>query len=199
VAILAVWLGVQVNDARRQESAIAAITAVDGYFYYDFQYDGEKYSQREYPQGPEWLWKRVNLSFVSNVVAVGLNSKAATNETLEEIGYLQHLEVLDLTNSLISDRGLEHVGGLRRLKYLRLDGTNVTDAGLAELQNLTDLETLDVQNTKVLGKGLVTLNRLKTLRELYVTAGQVSPETIRLVQASLPQCTIETIASVTDE
>ena len=187
------------NDARRQGSAIAAITQVDGYFYYGFQYDGETYSQRKYPRGPEWLWKRVNLSYVSNVLAVGLNCKSATDETLEQIANLRGLEVLDLTNSLITDRGLKHLGGLRRLKYLRLDGTNTTDAGLAELRNLTNLETLDIRNTKVTERGLVSIDRMKRLKELLLSAGQVTPEAIRLVQASLPHCSIETVENATDE
>jgi hypothetical protein len=130
VAILGIGLGIQVNGARRQQSAIVAITKVDGYYYYGFQHDGESYSQSEYPPGPDWLWKHVDLSYVDNVVAVGLNCKPATDETLEQLTNLRNLKELDLTNTLITDHGLKHLAGLTNLKYLRLDGTS----GLSQLR-----------------------------------------------------------------
>ena len=54
--LIGVWLGFWVNGVREQKSAITAITAVDGYYYYGFQRDGDIYSQTEHPSGPKWIW-----------------------------------------------------------------------------------------------------------------------------------------------
>jgi hypothetical protein len=198
VALLCIGLGIQVIGAKRQESAIAAIARVDGYFYYGFQYDGQTFSQSEYPRGPDWFWRRVNLSYVSSVVAVGLNSKPATDETLRQLANLRNLEVLDLTNSRITDRGLKYLSGLTKLTYLRLDGTRTTDAGLAELRNLTNLETLDLCNTDVSERGLSNVHRMRKLKELFVSEGQFPAGAVRSVQRLLPQCRIEIVTKGLD-
>ena len=212
--LIGVWLGFWSNGVREQKSAITAITAVDGYYYYGFQRDGETYSQNEHPSGPEWLWAHVDLDYTCNVVAVGLNCKPSTDETLHRLAELPHLEVLDLTNTRITDRGLADVGKLKGLKYLRLDGTETTDAGLVHLRHLTHLETLmvsckrvtdagiehltglrqlqilDLSGTNLTDEGLTLLRTFRHLKELNLTETRVSDEAVTKLRHVLPNCTI---------
>ncbi len=212
--LIGVWLGFWVNGVREQKSAITAITVVDGYYYYGFQRDGERYSQNEHPSGPVWLWAHVDLDYACNVVAVGLNCKPATDETLHRLAKLPHLEVLDLTNTRITDRGLADVGKLKGLKYLRLDGTETTDAGLVHLRHLTHLETLmvsckrvtdagierlknlrqlkilDLSGTKLTDEGLMALKTFPQLKELNLSETQVTDEAVTKLRHVLPNCSI---------
>jgi hypothetical protein len=159
IAAFGIWLGLQINSARRQNSAISAITVVDGYYYYDFQFVDGEYSQDEYPAGPDWLWRHVDLSYICNVTAVGLNCKPATDGTLEQLASLRQLEVLDLTGSKITDKGLEHLRAMKKLRYLRLDRTETTDAGLVHLQELEQLQDLLLIDTRVTDGGVAELRR----------------------------------------
>lgn len=159
IAAFGTWLGLQINSARRQNSAISAITMVGGYYYYDFQFANGEYRQDEHPVGPDWLWRRVDLSYVCDVKAVGLNCKPATDETLEQLASLRKLEVLDLTCSKITDKGLKHLKFMKKLSYLRLDSTETSDAGLVYLQDLKQLKELLLIDTRVTDDGVAELSR----------------------------------------
>jgi hypothetical protein len=138
ITIFAIWLGGRVHHAQQQKQAIAAIEAIDGYYYYDYQYDPpETYDGLRSPPGPAWLWKLVDGNMFFDVAAVGLNSKPATDETMNKVRKLTQLQQLDLADAAqVTDRGLQRLQELNRLNYLRLDGTSISDGAAREYQRM---------------------------------------------------------------
>jgi hypothetical protein len=132
VTVFGVWLVYLIRQSQEQKAAIAAIALIDGYFYYDFQYDPpETYRPGASPPGPQWLWKVVDKDLVFDVVAVGLNSKPATDAILERVGRLSQLQQLDLASAkAITDVGLRHLATLHHLTYLRVDGTSISQSAI---------------------------------------------------------------------
>src|SRR4051812_23675500 len=76
------------------------------------------------------------------VIEVTLAYSSVTDEELEHLKCLPHLQSLDLTQTQVTDAGLEHLIGLTRLRTLNLSYTEVTDAGLKHLKGLQNLQTL---------------------------------------------------------
>jgi hypothetical protein len=136
VTVLGVWLGFIVHHARQQKAALAALESVGGYFYYDYQYEPpETYYPNAAPPGPSWFWRFVDKDLFFDVVAVGLNSKPATDDTLEQVRRLRRLQQLDLAGApKVTDKGLNNLNALNRLTYLRLDGTSVSESAAEEFQ-----------------------------------------------------------------
>ncbi len=134
VTLLTIWLGMGIYRAQQQEAAIVAIEAIDGYYYYDYQYDPPNiYCGDRPPPGPAWLWRYIDQDLCFDVAAVDLNSKPATDETMELNCRLRHLEQLDLAGaSKDTDRGLKTLISLKSLSYLRLDGTSVSESVLPQ-------------------------------------------------------------------
>jgi hypothetical protein len=136
--VFVLWLGLLVHRAQQQKAAIAAIEAVDGYWYYDYQFEPPDgyFGDRATP-GPAWIWNLVDPNLAFNVVAVGLNSKPATNDTVRLVSRLRKLQVLDLAAAdEVTDEGLKQLESLPQMIYLRLDGTSVTEAAIAHYQQV---------------------------------------------------------------
>jgi hypothetical protein len=130
VTVFGCWLGTIVYHSQQQKRALEAINSVGGYYYYDYQYvPPEAYYPNAEPPGPTWFWRLVDQDMFFDVVAVGLNSKPATDGILEQVRRLHHLQQLDLAGAPeVTDKGLEHLNSLHRLTYLRLDGTSVSES-----------------------------------------------------------------------
>lgn len=94
---LGVWLGVIVNRAREQQDAAAAIEALGGDAYYDWQVDHTPTGHWVHrttgePDGPVWLRRLIGNDFFHEVTAVGLRPLEA--DILKSIAYLQRLRGL---------------------------------------------------------------------------------------------------------
>ena len=86
VAFVSILLGCSTYKARLQKEAIATIEAIDGDWYYDFQFEApDTYYPEGEPPGPSWFWKLVDINLFCDVVAVGLDSKPATDDTIAAI------------------------------------------------------------------------------------------------------------------
>ena len=91
------------------------------------------------------------------------SSGRITDEALEQISKLEHLELLHLSQAaLITDRGLAHIAKLHNLRSLGIGGNrddlmNVTDKGLANLYGLKKLESLSLNATEVTEAGIDSL------------------------------------------
>ena len=154
VTVGCVWLGFRVHYARQQATAIAALNAIDGYYYYDFQFEapsgrvsslnpGRYYPDRT-PPGPDWIWNVVGTDLGFDVIAVGLNTKPATDETLELMSKLSSLQVLDLAAAeKVTDTGLNSVSKLRNLTYLRVDGTSISASAIADFKKTHPATTIE--------------------------------------------------------
>jgi hypothetical protein len=86
-----------------------------------------------------------------------LSGFGISDEGLNHLSGLAHLEQLILNCPEISDAGLRYLSKLTKLKELMLLESNITDAGLQHLATLADTQKLSLRNTKVRGSGLAYL------------------------------------------
>jgi hypothetical protein len=134
ISAFAIWFGLIAHRARQQRHAIDAIEQIDGYYYYDFQFDRpDSYFGDRPPPGPRWVWRIFDPNLFFDVVAVGLNSKPATDDTLTLVSQLSELQILDLAGATgVTNLGLSRLESLRGLSYVRLDGTAITEAAIED-------------------------------------------------------------------
>jgi hypothetical protein len=192
VAVLGVWLSVEVNSAKNQREAVDQIRAWGGKVEYD----------EPPPDQPESSWRSwrrrlFGKDAVSNVVSVKLPPSKATfqskappgpwpgpspftegpavdDEGLRVVARLKKLEHLDLSWTDVSDVGLGHLGRLKMLRQLYLYKTRITDAGLIRLRGLKRLEQLGVSGKSISDAGLAHLAGLCNLRCLVLDDTSVS-------------------------
>jgi len=145
VSIPVSWLGVKMNQARKQRAAAEAIEDAGGVVVYYYESSG--------PPRPPRARKSSGDDFLDVVVEVRLPVDAGDAE-LEHVAELPYLESLHLSHTQITDTGLKHLQGLTALFILELEGTQITDAGLEHLRGLTNLRMLDVEGTLVTDEGL---------------------------------------------
>ena len=99
MAIIALWLGVQVNKAHKQRAAVAAIEAAGGSIFYDWMTDGK--------QEPTLSWRSRITGFNADAQPVWIvTSKSAV--TADVLRYLQDLPLLEtvwLEDTYVGDEG----------------------------------------------------------------------------------------------
>lgn len=192
VAIPCSWLGVKMQQERRQSGAATAIEELGGIV---------SWSE---PSGPEWLRKTMGDDYFQDVEAVILNlANSKTSDTglehLKEFTELYLLQISDTKDTdkgmetggtRLTDRELEHLKGLPQLHELEIFSTGVTDAGLENLKGLSQLELLSLNYTQVSDTGLENLSGLSQLRELYLYGTKVTAEGVKKLQRALPKCKI---------
>ncbi len=93
-------------------------------------------------------------------------SGTARDEDLLLLEGMHDLETLYLQGSAISDQGLETLSRLRKLRELDLRGAPISDEGTHIFQNFPSLRRLDLRGT------------------------ELSPQAVRDLRASLPECEI---------
>ncbi len=86
--------------------------------------------------------------------------RAASSQTLEQIGQLPKLRFLTLPIGIFDDAGVKHLAGLKTLEELGLDSPNVTDASIETLAGLHNLRKLQLGRAKLTAAGR---QRLATL------------------------------------
>ena len=72
VILIAVFLGVQVNRARTQARAVAAVKAYGGFVHYDYEYVSGAYKSGCEPWAPSWLRAAIGDDFFRTAVEVNL-------------------------------------------------------------------------------------------------------------------------------
>lgn len=202
VLVAGVWMGRQVNRARQQREAVAAVSKCEGRVFYDWQFADGKLEPATEPPAPLWLRRLVGDEYFQEVdqvnftchdrvldaqeVLARLTSQTgirrlyfqgtpATDEGLRSIAHLSRLEELILEDSsLLSDDGLDHLTSLRNLTFLCVSGPRLTDAGLSHLAKLPNLERLDVRYYNVSDAGLAHLARATNLRVLFLGNGPLT-------------------------
>ena len=91
-----------------------------------------------------------------------------SDQVIDGLSMLQHLQQLDLNNTGIDGRRLRWIGRLPNLHTLSLGFTRTDDNLLAELRGLTTLESLRLNHTQISDVGLAHLKQLSQLKELYL-------------------------------
>jgi hypothetical protein len=111
------WLAVEMQKAREQKGAVAAIVKAGGFVFYDYQVDDaedEWGDELAKPSGPAWLRDMIGVDMLSDVTLV--------------VG--------------IACTDLAHISSFRRLQRLFIND-RVGDADLARLHGLKELKRLD--------------------------------------------------------
>ncbi len=161
-AIVATWLGLWSNSARRQRDAVAALRKCGALVGYDF----EDYGLEKPQHWPAWIVDTVGVDYFANIVHIDAIDANTTDADLIHIESLKYLQSLNLGGTQVSDAGLAYLPGLTRLQRLFLNYTRATDGGLIHVRNLTGLEELNLSGTQVTDNALVHLSGLTGLWSL---------------------------------
>src|SRR5262249_6907976 len=135
------WLGIQVQAARRQQEAVAAITKAGGVVVYDYEWtpipdDPFPYISKIDPKakisGPEWLRKMIGDDFFRTVIDANFQASFQTNNPSEaEFAQLAKLSAIqnltfpqsirvdnDLQSRPIDDEDLKVLEDLTKMQWL---------------------------------------------------------------------------------
>lgn len=193
--LLAVWLGLWVDSARRQARAIDAIRAVGGRIDID-------------AIGPQWLSDWFDGRYCVRVTSVSLDCPQATDANLEHLKDMPHLMLLSLGGtaqsgltirgnevvegaSPLTDKGLKHLEGLSELASVRLWGcTNVTDEGVKHLQGLENLTWLRLGYSPISDAGIDSICHMSHLEKLDLTGTRVTAAGTAKLRRALPNLEI---------
>jgi hypothetical protein len=98
-------------------------------------------------------WDRKDYGFLGSkydVVVLQMANPDVTDQTLELLRKMDHLQELDLNNTQVTDAGLKVLKDLPALRSLRLKNTKITDPGFREsLAGKGSLMQLDLSGTAV--------------------------------------------------
>jgi len=175
VCAAVLWIVAQEINAKRQErAAIAAIRLSGGGILYDWQAAAFPNEALAAPPGPAWARKLLGDDFFAQVFQVNLTGdgisadltklrnlhearalifEGASVSGLENLGYFEKLETLDLIGTNITDKDVKYLRRVRSLRVLFLGGTKITDAALRDLEHLNQLWYLDVSRTPITTPG----------------------------------------------
>ena len=210
VAIVGGWLAAERQRAAQQRDAVAAVRALGGDVYYDYEHYGDPPrnwppfpSAPGEPPGPAWARRLPGVDFLADAVAVRfadptyygswdieLYKIRLTDVSLDAIVKLSRLERLDLGSTRIAGCCLEKLNALKRLRELGLDVTGLADAGLEGVGKLRSLQVLSLSSCKITDAGLGHITGLSGLRELNLIRTHVTDEGVRKLQGALPKCSI---------
>jgi internalin A len=113
------------------------------------------------------------------VLGVGFTS-SMTDSALENVGGIQSLERLYLSETSVSDAGMIWISGLTRLTYLDLSGTAVSSRELRCLEPLHELEFLNLESTRI--SDLSAISKLTHLEELNLNNTAVSTTNVAAIR-----------------
>jgi len=198
ITALCVWLGLQVNAARRQKEAVAAILNADGMVVYDYQVvprgpmpaampgigsipagallPKTRVDQSQLPHGPAWLRQRFGDDYFRTVVAVYFNHPKATIQKtdLDELVKLPHVKEFVLEGTRFHDADLTALGELRELEEIGFLGVRVDGSILGRLTNPERLKRLCLSRTNIDDTALEQIGKMTSLEVLWLDGTHVS-------------------------
>jgi hypothetical protein len=190
-AIACSWLGVELQQARRQREAVVALEKLGGTVRYDWQFDTQGYGlPSPQPPGQPLLRRLLGDDFFQSAHAVYLNGTQVGDSGLENFKGMSQLDALFLNDTPVTGAGLEHLLGLGKLRRLHLSRTQVGDADLKHFEGMSQLEELYLDGTDVTDAGLLQLKGLNRLEVLFIGRTQVTDAGIEKLQSALPKCSI---------
>ena len=128
-----------------------------------------------------------NLEGVPNVTQARFSGPGLTDEGMEALEFIFSVRRLDLSDSAIGDQTIESVGNLVNLEVLNLRRSGVSNDGLAKLNKLKRLRAaIDLRNTKTSDPGLVHLAGLKNLIDVQLEKTNVTDKGLESL-AGLPR------------
>ena len=178
VLMVAVILGRQVNQARRQRDAVAAIRRYGGWVQYDYEFINDTFIFRRTPLAPKWLRRRLGDEYFQDVYGVDLAYQRAggtgrwqenphsSDDVMAHLEAFPRLRVLRVHKGQATDAAMKHVGNLTSLEELTMEDAEVGDTGVACLKGLRNLKNIDISNSRMTDAGLGCLSRLPKVEEL---------------------------------
>jgi hypothetical protein len=112
-------------------------------------------------------------------------------QQLRFLASMPNLDTLDLAETGLTDDTLQNVGSLEHLKKLNIVRNDISDARLDVISNFP-LTELKVSDTKITDIGLASLSEIKTLNHLACTGCDgITPAGIERFQKKLPECQVD--------
>jgi hypothetical protein len=189
VTVLAVWLGLRVDRANRQQHAVEAIEDQGGEFYYDYQQTPaaksvwgtplvqESYSSQADPPGTKWLRQLVGERFFVTPVKLVIFRQPAV--CLAHLRDLPHLEEVWLGDTELSDYDVANLAHLKKLRSLSIVGPRSSQGGPQDfsfLSHLNELEWLQIAYCPFSDEDMAHLKHAGKLRTLHLPDHQISDD-----------------------
>ncbi|MEX2142885.1 MAG: hypothetical protein WD894_26750 [Pirellulales bacterium] len=188
ITVLSVWLGVKVDQARRQKRAVDTLRALGAEIAYEHQrVTNGGFDTRIELDVPAWARELCGDDFFQTCTGVYFWWRLSedrtetyphklTDDDLKCLADLPQLEVLYIDKAPITDAGLAHLPHPKRLSHVRLDDTNAGDDFVKRLKGTQRLVALGLDNTRVSDAGLAELRGIKTLTSLSLVGTQTGDQ-----------------------
>jgi Leucine Rich repeat len=162
MTVLCVWLGIQVNAARRQKQAVEAILKAGGSVNYTYQLrpDADRFvgpgfsmfpcARNASIPGPTWLRKLIGDDYFRTAfqVQIALNDEDSSKAAIRAIANLPTIRCVSLIvrerDSKVQDSVLAPLGRLTKLERLSLRDTQVSGEFLSQLDNPAGMVQLSI-------------------------------------------------------
>ena len=188
IMALCVWLGIQVNAARRQKEAVAVIEKVGATVIYDYQVllppAGATWLRRvvdhqQLPPGPTWLRQQIGDDYFRTVVSVFINLRLDRQKAaLDELAKLPHVREFVFvdggTGIGVSDKDFTALSEFRQLEWLTLDVARVKGTILGSLPNPGRLKLLSLNGTDADDATMKHIEKMTSLERLFLHGSHVT-------------------------
>jgi len=198
VTALCVWLGIQVNAARRQREAVAAILSAGGTVVYDYEIvpsaspstallktlpagvrrTDKRIDHNQLPHGPAWLRAQIGDDYFRTVIAVYLNHPNAgiKKADLDQLAKLPHLRefVFEGNRTDIHDKDLATLGQLHELELLQFIGGSIDGSILNVLTNPARLKNVCFSDMDIDDVALGGLEKMTGLEILFLDRTRIT-------------------------
>ncbi len=170
---ICVWLGYQVNAARRQREAVAALEKLGAYVAYDVAdpymvYEGgAAFRPPDLNSVERWIANRLGKDYVTTAIRVQLASATVRDEDLLILADLPGLEAIQLQNCpKLTDATLAQLPASRTLTGVVMNGTPISDRGVRELAKFPRLQALWLGDTRITDAAMEPIGQLTSLTTL---------------------------------
>jgi len=182
VAAFLGWVRYEVDCAREEEQAAAAIGALGGSARRarEIRIASDGLARQIVAHLPERVRSFLGDRFLDPVADVGFPAGVG-DEALGALDHFHHLEEVHLSGSRLTPAGLQRVLRHRGLVALHLDGATITDEDVAGLLRLTRLERLHLDHTPITDQAVQVLARLPKLSYLGISGTHVTAEGVALL------------------
>jgi hypothetical protein len=177
VTVCGIWLGVKVDQARRQKRAVEQLLALGADIAYEHQRVDGWYDSSIELDVPTWAQELCGKDFFQTVYGVYFGpigwhgsgerrSWPVKDEDLACLADLPHVEEIWLCDAPVGDVALAYLPHPERLRIACFESTTLTDGFLRRLKGSTSLRTLSINSPNITDDGLVELTGITTLESL---------------------------------
>ena len=187
MTVLCIWLGIQVNAARRQKEAVAAILRAGGEVNYDYQMMPDPivpamggfsisffsmfYADRNVsPPGPTWLRNQFGDEYFRTAVQgyIHLYDPVAARAAISGLANLHAVKCVQLfgPDREIEDSDLNPLGQLDHLERLWLWRTHVTGVFLAQIRHPGSMTQLSLEENDIDDAAMAHIGNMTSLENL---------------------------------